>query len=394
MAPTGSPAQEQLARLDEVFGPEYFDEGSLIITVARDIPGVMKVAHKLQTKVLAAFGKMLGGEVHMEHIKHQFWNQLHDASTNTGLDKGQEVLDQPGAVQVPEGIRDHPYQRPHVPVLEVLLLWKDPSGKTCGHCLSSTAYPEKVTEASIDKIFTEIEPFFAKRWLKINLKLGPPLKGEFEDEDAEDPTKPPPETLVGAGSQVEVLACHASGFAREPTQGVAHVTKCEPMIFKGVSDDAGVVKICFLPAEVNKIRVKETKLFHSTEIVLKASDVDPLGSTEVTCELTPKATASLKVNVFAMPAKLPASQEADGQIDWASEDCEALTGASVEITPHMDGAVTSTMQAGTSDGRFELFYLPEGYFDMVVKCPGYAAETKTVNLLVGENELYQPLKKL
>jgi len=394
MAPVGrSPAHDHLETLDGIFGPEYFEHGSLIITVARDIPGVMKVAHKLQTKVIEQFGHVL--EVSMEHIKHQFWNQLHDASTNTGLDKGQEVLDQPGAVMVPEGIRVHPYKRPHLPVLEVLLLWKDAGGTTRGHCLSSTAYPEIPTEASIAKIYTEIEPFFAKRWLLIKLKLGSPIRGEFEDVDAEDPTKPPHETAVGAGAQVEVLACHASGFAREPTQGVAHVTQCEPMIFKGVSDDAGEVKLCFLPAEVNKVRVKETDRFHSTDVVVKKSELNSLdaGPTEVTCELTPKALASLVVHVFACPDKLPATQEADGQIDWAMEAREGLPGATVELTPDKEGARTEKMTVGPSTGDFELSNLPEGCVDLVLTCPGYAAETRTVMLLVGENEFYVPLKK-
>lgn len=394
MAPVGlSPAHDQLANLDGIFGPEYFENGSLIITVARDIPGMMKVAHKLQTKVIEQFGSVL--EVSMEHIKHQFWNQLHDASTNTGLDKGQEVLDQPGALLVPEGIRVHPYKRPHLPVLEVLLLWKDSSGTTRGHCLSSMAYPEIPTEASLQNIYAEIEPFFAKRWLYIKLKLGSPIRGEFEEADAEDPTKPPYETVIGAGAQVEVLACHASGFAREPTQGVTHVTQCEPMVFKGVSDDAGMVKICFLPAEVNKIRVKETDRFHSTDVVVKKSELVSMdvGPTEVTCELTPKALASLVVHVFALPDKLPATSEADGQIDWAMEVREALSGATVELTPDKEGARTQKMNFGSETGDYELRDLPEGCFDLALTCPGYTAETKTVMLLVGENEFYVPLKK-
>jgi len=394
MAPTGrSPAHEQLESLDSVFGPEYFEHGSLIITVARDVPGVMKVAHKLQTKMIEHFGSIV--EVCMEHIKHQFWNQLHDASTNTGLEKGQEVLDQPGSVQVPEGIRVHPYKRPHLPVLEILLLWKDPSGNTKGHCLSTMAYPELPTEDSISKVFTEIEPFFAKRWLQIKLKLGAPIRGEFEDLDAEDPTKPPYESIVGAGAQVEVLACHPSGFAREPTQGVAHVTKCEPMSFKGVSDDAGVVKLCFLPAEVNKIRVKETDRFHAFEAVVKKSELNSFdqGPTEVPCELTPKAMAELKVHVFAMPEKLPATQEVDGQIDWAMESREALSGATVELTPDKEGSRTEKMTVSATAGDFELRDLPEGCFDLFLDCPGYKAETRTVMLLVGENEFYIPLKR-
>jgi hypothetical protein len=391
MAPVGlSPAHDHLASLDGVFGPEYFENGSLIITVARDIPGCMKVAHKLQTKVIEQFGSVV--EVCMEHIKHQFWNQLHDASTNTGLDKGQEVLDQPGAVQVPEGIRVHPYKRPHLPVLEVLLLWKDPSGTTRGHCLSSMAYPEIPTEDGLTKIFADIEPFFAKRWLQISLKMGSPIRGEFEDADAETT---PHESAVGAGAQVEVLACHASGFAREPTQGVAHVTQCEPMIFKGVSDDAGMVKLCFLPAEVNKIRVKETDRFHSTDLVVKKSELNSLdkGPTEVTCELTPKALASLMVHVFEMPDKLPATQEADGQIDWAVETREALSGATVELTPDKEGSKTETCHLSATTGDYVLYDLPEGCVDLVLNCPGYKAETRTVMLLVGDNEFYVPLKK-
>ena len=34
--------------MSQAFGPGYFEHGRLIFTVARDIPGMMKVAHKLQ----------------------------------------------------------------------------------------------------------------------------------------------------------------------------------------------------------------------------------------------------------------------------------------------------------------------------------------------------------
>lgn len=385
-----SPAHEHLENLDSVFGPEYFEHGRLVVTVARDIPGVMKVAHKLQTKIMDQFGTVV--EVIMEHIKHQWWNQLHDASTNTGLDKGQEIPSLSSSV--PDGIRVHPYKRPHLPVLEVLLLWDDPSGTTRGHCLSTTAYPEIPTEDSLTGIFKEIEPYFAKRWLVVKLELGAPIRGEFEDADAEDPTRPPHSSSVGAGAQVEVLACHASGFAREPTQGVTHVTKCEPVAFKGVSNDAGVAKICFLPAEVNKIRVLETDIFHPCTVSLPLTDLNALdkGPTEVKLELTPKALATLVVHVFTMPGSMPATSEADGQVDWALEARDPLAGATVELTPDKEGARTQKL-VHTGSGAYALRDLPEGCVDLVLSCPGYVAETRAVMLLVGENEFYVPLKK-
>lgn len=276
-----------------------------------------------------------------------------------------------------------------------MLLWKDPAGNDRGHCLSSISYPTIPTEDDVPKIFADIEPYFAKRWLSIKLQLGAPIRGEFETDDADDPTKPPPPTAVGAGAQVEVLACHASGFAREPTQGVAHVTQCEPILFKGVSDDAGVAKLCFLPAEVNKIRVKETEIYQAAEVDIKKDELYSLdkGPTEITIELTPKALASLKVHVFELPATLPQTAEADGQIDWAMETLNYISGTSVTLTPSKEGARTLTMNPTGSTGVHDLHNHPEGFVELELNCSGYKAESKMVMLLVGENEFYIPLKK-
>lgn len=382
MAPKG-PAHAQLESLDAVFGQEYFEQGRLVITVARDLPGAMRVAHKLQTRVTASFGAMV--EVIMEHVKHAWWVKLHEATTSSGTEKGDAAV-----TDIPEGVRVHPYKRDHLPTLEVLLLWEK-AGVTKGHCLSSTAFPEVPSEPDIDRIFNEVEPFFAKRWLVVDLKLGEPARGEFETADAEG-DRQPYEEAVGAGALVTVLACHALGFAREKDVSTAHVTDCQPMTFKGISDIAGRAKICFLPAEVNRLQIAETDEFHGYDGILKKGDLNTpdLGPTIVPIRLTPKALAGLTVHVFELPDTLPPSE--DGIIDWASEDRKALADASVAITPMQDGAGVTAAKA-VSDGVFELMGLPEGCVTMNLSCAGYAPEERTLMLLVGTNEFYVPLKK-
>lgn len=384
MAPKG-PAHAQLESLDSVFGQEYFEQGRLVITVARDLPGAMKVAHKLQTRVTASFGAMV--EVVMEHVKHAWWVKLHEATTSMGLEKGEASA----VTEIPEGIRVHPYKRDHLPTLEVLLLWEK-AGVTKGHCLSSTAFPEVPSENDIDRIFAEVEPFFAKRWLVVDLKLGEPIRGEFEDADTGG-ERPPHDEAVGRGALVTVLACHALGFARSKDGGdTAHVTECQPMEFNGVSDDAGRAKICFLPAEVNRLQVAETDDFLGFDGMIKFSELNTpdLGPTIVPVRLTPKALAGLTVHVFELPERLPPGE--DGIIDWANEDRKELPDASVDLTPLKDGAETTPAKA-TLPGVFELSGLPEGCVTMNLSCGGYVPEEKTVILLVGRNEFYVPLKR-
>merc|ERR1719188_2315856 len=113
------PAQAQLQKLDSVFGPEYFEHGRLVLTVARDVAGMMKVGHKLQSKVNEQLGAVV--EVIMEHVKHEMWAKLHDTTQTVGLYKGNEVPDCQ-VTDIPAGIREHPYKREHLPTLEVLLL--------------------------------------------------------------------------------------------------------------------------------------------------------------------------------------------------------------------------------------------------------------------------------
>jgi len=164
------------------------------------------------------------------------------------------------------------------------------------------------------------------------------------------------------------------------------------MTFKGISDIAGRAKICFLPAEVNRLQIAETDEFHGYDGILKKGDLNTpdLGPTIVPIRLTPKALAGLTVHVFELPDALPPSE--DGIIDWASEDRKALADASVAITPMQDGAGVTAAKA-VSDGVFELMGLPEGCVTMNLSCAGYAPEERTLMLLVGTNEFYVPLKK-
>lgn len=365
--------------------------------MARDLTGVMKVAHKLQARVNEKFGAMV--EVFMEHVKQEFWIKLHEATTTTSLHKGPEVPDLQ-VTTIPDGIRVHPYKREHLPTVEVLLLWEDPTGITRGHCLYTMAHPQIPSLEQVDEIFDHIEPWFAKRWLVVELCLAPPIKGEFEELDAETADEPlPHETFVGAGVDITLLSCHPHGFATGgQAEGAAHVTQCQPLIFKGVSDHAGAAKLCFMPADINKVQVAETERFHGCETTLHRSQMNQLvdGPTVLKIELTPKALAIMRVHVFSMPRKLPNAEETDGIIDWAAEERDALLGASVQVTPLKDGSPSLELESegngifGCKDGGG----LPEGYLTLTASCLGYRAEEQTVMLLVGENNFYVPLRRL
>lgn len=390
------PAEQHLEVLDAVFGKEtYFAHSRMVITLARDLTGVMKVAHKLQTKVHESFGGIC--EVFMEHIKHEMWTKLHETTGSMGVRKGAEVSDAQ-VTDIPEGIRVHPYQRDQMPTLEALLLWEDASGKTRGHCLYSICHPQLPSLDQVDEIFEIMQPYFAKRWLIVELRLAPPFKSEYEEEadPAGDSLHNP---YVGAGVDVTVLACHPYGFARGGTdqaEGVANVGQCQPVAFKGVSDDSGRARLCFLPADINKVQVAETERFYGTESVLPRSGLSSLqdGPTMLTIDLTPKAFATTTVHVFAMPGRLPSAEETDGIIDWAAEVRDPLPAASVEVTPLKDGA-TSIALAHTGGGDFVALDggLPEGCVSMLIACPGFDQEERTLMLLAGANDFYIPLRK-
>lgn len=396
MAMVRGPADATLEKLNRIFGQEYFEQGRLVITVARDLPGVTKVGVKLQSRITERYGAIV--EVFMEYVKHALWVKLHEATTVIGVQKGEE--DPSAAVTaVPEGVRQHPYKRPQMPTLEVLLLWEDKTGTTRGHCLFSAGYPDVLGENDVDRVFAEIQPFFAKRWITVQLKLAAPIRGEFEEPD--DAEKPLHDTHVGAGALVTIVACHAVGHALQADgipRRAEHVAECRPMCFKSVTDDAGVAKLCFLPAEVNRLQVGETDSFRGYDGALPSSVLSGLdqGPTVIAVELTPKAIAGLVVQVFALPATIPVDEDSallqDGIIDWENEDKEMLAAASVDVTPLEAGANTVPAMRRGEDGVFELCGLPEGCVTMAIHCPGYVSEEKTMMLLAGANAFYVPLK--
>lgn len=382
-----APAQIQLEELDEVFGPGYFEHGRLIFTVARDVPGMMKVAHKLQQKTHEKLGSMV--EIIMEHVKHELWLKLHETSASCQLQKGHEVPEYQ-VTDIPDGIRQHPYRRDRLPTLEVLLLWSDPETRaTRGRCLFTMPHPEIPSLDEVDGIFERIEPFFAKRWLRVQLALEAPARGEFED--AEQRIE---DAYVGAGHVVCVLACHPRGFATEAsTDGVVHVSQCQPLPFQAITDAAGQAKICFLPAALNKVQVAETDFFHGTEVSLLGADLKSLdqGLTDLTVKLLPKAQASLAIHVFRCPEELPkATEEMFGIIDWAAEERQGLEEAEVEVT-QLDNSKQPLQLSHAAEDRFEAKGLAEGCVAVKVKCQGYEAEERTVMLLVGPNQFFFPM---
>ncbi|CAK9113888.1 unnamed protein product [Durusdinium trenchii] len=262
--------------------------------------------------------------------------------------------------EIPEGIRQHPYRRDQLPTLEapeirqprakkargfgrgfgdgarcalagesprfvgrsaatdheiggrlqaqnrsVLLLWSDPlDGTVRGRCLYTVPHPKIPQLDEVDAIFTEIEPYFAKRWLKVQLSLDSPQAGDFATLELE--------TVASlGGAQVTVLACHPRGFASEAgaeraeeggrgmgtASDAVHVSQCQPLPFQAITDEAGQAQICFLPAALNKVQVAETDLFHGTEapigraVSLMGSELKSLdeGVTTLTVQLLPKA---------------------------------------------------------------------------------------------------------
>lgn len=387
------PAEEQLAQLDAVFGPEtYFANSRMVFTVARDLTGVMKVAHRLQSKIHEHFSGIC--EVFMEHVKQELWMKLHETTLQLGVQKGSEVQDAQ-VTYIPEGIRVHPYKRSHLPTLECLLLWEDVSGKTRGHCLYSMEHPQLPTLDQVDEIFEILQPYFAKRWIVVELRLAPPFKSEFEEADPEGTIHDP---NVGAGVDVTLLACHPHGFARggEQAGSVVNVKQCQPLAFKGISDSAGKARLSFLPADINKVQVAETERFYGTEMTLLKSNMGNLqdGPTVITIDLTPKSFSATTVHVFAMPRKMPSAEDTDGIIDWAAEEREGLPAASVEVTGLDDGA-TSIALAHVGGGDFAATggSLPEGCVSILIKYTGYVQEELTVMLLAGSNEFYVPMRK-
>lgn len=384
MSAPKAPAEVQLEQLDEAFGPGYFEHGRLIFTVARDIPGMMKVAHKLQQKTHEKLGSMV--EIILEHVKHELWQKLHETTTSCSLQKGHEVAEYQ-VTEIPDGIRQHPYRRDRLPTLEVLLLWEDPfNGAVRGRCLFTMPHPEVPKLEEVDEIFAEIEPFFAKRWLKVQLALDAPQQGDFAE-------TPELTGLCLSGAEVMVLACHPRGFASEASDSVVHVSKCQPLTFKAKSDDTGQAQICFLPAALNKVQVAETAGFYGTEVSLMGADMKSLdeGVTTLTVRLLPKAQASLSVHVFRMPKKMPeATEEMFGIIDWAAEGREAMPQATVEVTP-LETNGKQLDVAHTVEDSFETEGLAEGCFSVKVACDGFENEERTLMLLVGPNHVYFPM---
>merc|ERR1719443_2274272 len=115
------------------------------------------------------------------------------------------------------------------------------------------------------------------------------------------------------------------------------------MAFKGISDDAGRARICFMPAEINKVQVAETESI----------------------------------------------------IDWAAEEREPLLAASVEVTPLKDNATPIALaHIGSGDFVAPDGGLPDGCVSILIQCPGYEQEERTVMLLVGANDFYVPLKRV
>lgn len=384
-----APAQQQLDMLSEAFGSGYFEQGRVVLTAVRDIAGVMKVAHRLQSKVNERFGAVV--EVIMEHIKFSLWSQLHESATSAGILKGEEVP-QYQVTHIPEGVRVHPYRRDALPTLEVLLLWDDASKKTCGRCLYSMTHPELPTLDKVDEIFALIEPYFALRWVFVQLHLSKPISGEFE---AEGPADEVPPAEAGGGFSVTVLACHPYGFASEEnSERPASVQECQPLQFEGVTDETGLAKVCFLPAAVNKIIVPETARFYGTEVLVTKSALKELheGHTPIEVELTPKALATVKVNVFVLPKSLPNSDADDGLIDWSAEDRAAITNATVQLQGLQGRAVVSLHHVG--DGLYidQDGDLPEGSASLCISCPGFESEDQALILLMGENEFWVPLR--
>lgn len=229
----------------------------------------------------------------------------------------------------------------------------------------------------------------------MELKLGKPIRGEFEEPDPND-LEEVDSTFVGADVTVAVLALHPFGHATNvPNGAVANVSQCVPISFFGLTDDAGIAKLCFIPADINKIQVSETERFHGLDRqILKTEMADVTKrSTDITLTLTPKAQAAVTVHVFALPETLPESDDT-GLIDWSAESRQALPRASVELTEQKDGGIPYQMDH-VGEGRFVVGpeAQAEGFVCLKVTCEGYKSEERFVMLLVGSNEFYIPLQR-
>lgn len=365
------------------------------MTVARDLTGCMKVAHKIISKCQERFGAMV--DVVTEHVKHESWVKLHEHTSQAKMAHGAEVPEYQ-VTKIPDGIRTPPYARDRLPTLEFLLLWEDAAGQTRGHCLYTMAHPEVPALEQVDEIFASLEPYFAKRWLHVELKIGQPVRGEFEELLPGEDDERLEDTLVGPDVGVTVLALHPFGHAHgDHVRGgkIAHVTQCAPLVFTGTTDNAGTAKICFIPADMNKIQVAETARFHGIDFHLPKSDLAELQSrpTVMTLTLNPKAQAAVVVHVFASPNKPPVADEC-GLIDWGEEQRDALPGASVELVDGKEHAVPILL-AHDGEDRFvlEAEDLVDGFASLVVSCDGYMTEERAVMLLVGSNEFYVPLQR-
>lgn len=69
--------------------------------------------------------------------------------------------------------------------------------------------------------------------------------------------------------------------------------------------------------------------------------------------------------------------------------------ASVVVTPLKEGSANIALtHTGGGDFVAPDGGLPEGCVSIVIECPGYEKEERTIMLLVGANDFYVPLKKV
>lgn len=129
-----------------------------------------------------------------------------------------------------------------------------------GRCLYSLPHPEVPTLEQVDDVFGAIEPYFAKRWLKIQLAWDTPAAGDFAS----------PLDITGslADQEVTVLACHPRGFASSAESAV-HVSQCQPLSFKATTDQAGQAQVCFLPAALNKVQAMVVRCVELVFMILR-----------------------------------------------------------------------------------------------------------------------------
>lgn len=419
-------ATELLQRLDAIFGGGYFERGELVITAVRDLQGVAKVAHKVQSRLLSEFGDVV--EVKPEFIKEEEYRKPKFRDVAAEQVDCRE-LELPNICSIPEGARIHPYLRPRLPTLEILLLWRcQETGAMRSHTVLGMEYPNVPKDEDVPRIFAEVEPYFKKRWIHIELRMGGALiegpneaSQAAEEQGAGEATETAAtggegnngdgnngdsdgSTAASAGLAVEVLACHPVGFAKDSggfgDDPATPVNQCDPLVFRGISDDRGVVKICVLPAPMNKVRVPECDNYYSgyRELPLASLTAMGQGVTKVPLILAPKAEASVKVKVFVRPPMIPIEADiGDSEnacVDWEMCERAPLTEASVSLQP-FDAPVVSiilTQEDPENDpGTYVISSLTEGMADLTVSCPGYQPCTQPLMILVGENVFYIPL---